>query len=398
MDRNPLVKKYLTLGVMFFFIGTSIIPAIAQNTETPLSASRGTWLFVGGSSPGNYTMIQDAIDNASDGDTIFVFHGFYVENVTIDKSIALIGEQRKTTIIDGSEQGNVITIQADDVTLCNFTIQNSADPYGGYGYGIKIESNNTRINNNILGPKNSIGLYLQNAHNNTITKNRFLYNYNAIFLVESNNNLFFENTIGYSSVYGIYIVEARNNKIHNNNFISNLFFYNCFGTTVENVNNSWNGNYWNVPRYSPKPILVRTNLYKISFQYDRNPAIKPYGNVTTSQFIYNNLIVSIKGRVDGLFNCSSWDGTGLKVGRLPMLGIMLNESMRGGKIKYNGWAVNGTFGFAGITVTHTVIELEDVVGIFYHQKTSLLPTFAPHFRAFCYAKKMTETTYHFSFT
>jgi parallel beta-helix repeat protein len=366
-----------------------------KNSESLMA---GNILFVGGSGPGNYSKIQDAVDNATTGDTVFVFHGFYIENVTINTSIALIGEQRKTTIIDGSEQGIVITIQADNVTLSNFTIQNSADPYGGYSYGIKVEANNTRIHNNILGPKNSVGLYLKNAHNNTITRNRFLYNRDAIFLVGSNNNLFFENTIGYSSVYGMYIVDARNNQIHNNNFISNLFFYNCFGTSVEAVNNSWNGNYWNIPRYSPKPILVRANLYKISFQFDRNPAIKPYGNVTTTQCIYYNLIVTIKGRVDGIYNCTPWDGTGLKIGRLPMLGIILNDSMRGGRIKYNGQAVNFSFGFAGITLRQTVIELEDVVGIFYHQKMSLLPTFAPHFRTFCYATKMTETSYDFSFT
>lgn len=81
-----------------------------------------------------------------------------------------------------------------------------------------------------------------------------------------------------------------------------------------------------------------------------------------------------------------------------MLGIVLNESMRGGRIKYRGGAVNGTYGFAGITLTHTVIELEDVVGIFYYQRRSLLPTFAPRFRALCHVKKMTDTTYHFSFT
>jgi parallel beta-helix repeat protein len=398
MDRNPLIRKYLTLGVMFFFIGTSIIPAMAQNTEKPLPASRGTWLFVGGSGPGNYTRIQDAVDNATTGNTVFVFHGFYIENVTIDKSIALIGEQRKTTVIDGAELGTVVTIQADDVTLCNFTIQNSVDPYGGFGYGIKIEANNTRIKNNILGPKNTVGLYLYNAHNNTITRNRFLYNYDAIFLIDSNNNLLFENTIGYSSVYGMYIVDAADNKIHNNNFISNLFYCRCFGSTVENVNNSWNGNYWNIPRYSPKPILVLTNLYRPSFQYDRNPAVTPYGNVTIQQFIYNNLIVTIKGRVDGVFNCSPWDGTGVKIGRLPTLGIMLNNSLRGGKINYNGQAVNFSFGFGGTTLIYTTFELEDVVGLFYYQKTPLLPTFAPRFRAFCYAKKLIKTTYQFTYT
>ena len=33
----------------------------------------GNTLYVGGSGPGNYTRIQDAIDNASDGDTVFVY-------------------------------------------------------------------------------------------------------------------------------------------------------------------------------------------------------------------------------------------------------------------------------------------------------------------------------------
>jgi len=37
--------------------------------------------------------------------------------------------------------------------------------------------------------------------------------------------------------------------------------------------------------------------------------------------------------------------------------------LRGGRIKYNGRAVNFSFGFGGVTLTHTVIELEDVVGI-----------------------------------
>ncbi|MFA5102345.1 MAG: NosD domain-containing protein [Candidatus Thermoplasmatota archaeon] len=398
MDRTSLVWKYLAGGVILLFLGNCIIPAIAQNTENPLSTSRGNWLYVGGDGPGNYTKIQDAIDNASNGDTIFVFHGFYVENISINKSLALLGEQRKTTVIDGAELGTVVTIQADDVTLCNFTIQNAVDPYGGYGYGIKVEANHTCIKNNILGPKNSVGLYLYKAHNNTITRNRFLYNGDAIFLIGSNDNLFFENTIGYSSVYGFYIVEARNNNIHNNNFIFNLFFCRCFGSTIEDMNNSWNGNYWNVPRYSPKPILVRTGPFKLSFQYDRNPAVIPYGNVTTEQSIYTNLIFTIKGRVDGVFNCSPWDGTGVKIGRLPMLGIVLNNSMRGGKLKYNGNAVNFSFGFGGTTFLYTTFELEDAVGLFYHQKTPLLPTFAPHFRAFCFVKKLTKTTYHFTYT
>ena len=70
MDRNPIIGKYLTIGIILLFIGTYIVPAIARNAEEPLLLTGGNWLYVGGSGPGNYTRIQDAIDDANIGDTI----------------------------------------------------------------------------------------------------------------------------------------------------------------------------------------------------------------------------------------------------------------------------------------------------------------------------------------
>lgn len=46
----------------------------------------GTTLFVGGSGPGNYTNIQDAIDNASNWDTVFIYNGIHYEHVKVKKS------------------------------------------------------------------------------------------------------------------------------------------------------------------------------------------------------------------------------------------------------------------------------------------------------------------------
>lgn len=43
----------------------------------------------------DYKKIQDAINNASEGDTIYVRSGTYNENIAINKSINLIGEKRK---------------------------------------------------------------------------------------------------------------------------------------------------------------------------------------------------------------------------------------------------------------------------------------------------------------
>ena len=124
-------RKCLAVGIILLFVGTCIIPAIAQDIEKSSSpTSRGNWLYVGGSGPGNYTRIQDAINASSDGDTVFVYNGTYYENVVVDKSINLIGEDKNITIIDGNGSRDVILLTrfSEGVTINGFTIQNSGTP------------------------------------------------------------------------------------------------------------------------------------------------------------------------------------------------------------------------------------------------------------------------------
>jgi len=108
------------------FVGTCIIPAIAQDTEKSQSTSRGDWLYVGGSGPGNYSTIQDAIDNASDDDMVFVYDNSspYYENIVVGKSINLIGEDKSTTVIDAQKNGTPVKIVADGCLVTGFTILN----------------------------------------------------------------------------------------------------------------------------------------------------------------------------------------------------------------------------------------------------------------------------------
>ena len=77
------MKKSIAIGIIFLFILSALAPlTLGYNVkisdikeQTPLIVSRGNTLYVGGSGPGNYTKIQDAIDNTSDGDTVFVYKG-----------------------------------------------------------------------------------------------------------------------------------------------------------------------------------------------------------------------------------------------------------------------------------------------------------------------------------
>ena len=96
-------KNVLTVvGITILFLGMSITPSIAVDTvkKPSMPTFKGNTLYVGGSGEGNYTMIQDAIDNTSDGDTVFVYNGIYHERIRIYTSINLIGENIENTIMN----------------------------------------------------------------------------------------------------------------------------------------------------------------------------------------------------------------------------------------------------------------------------------------------------------
>ena len=141
------MKRIIITGIVFILI----FSVFTTGSNKMSILNNGNVLYVGGTGPGNYSKIQDAIDNASDGDTIFVYDDSspYYENLVINKSIKLIGENRETTIIDGMEKGYVIKINAENITISNFKIRNGAPKK----WGIGIFSDNAKILNNIITKK-----------------------------------------------------------------------------------------------------------------------------------------------------------------------------------------------------------------------------------------------------
>ena len=117
---------------------------------------------------GEFESIQAAINAAENNDTIQIHNGVYQENIIINKSISLIGESRKNTIIDyhSTETGSVISIEADNCVVKGITITNTlydpkkeTTPEMGFVIGIKCNtSNNQILNNHILKTSNCIVL------------------------------------------------------------------------------------------------------------------------------------------------------------------------------------------------------------------------------------------------
>jgi nitrous oxidase accessory protein len=243
--------------------------------------------YVGGTEPENYSSIQNAIDNASDGDTIFVYNGIYNENIIVNKTIDLIGENKENTIINGYineiYENFLIAfyILADQVNLSSFTITNSILEYdlvdsSIYRIGILIKANNTTIEDNII-KENTFGISLDNSFSNKIISNILMDNYIQINLLGSSENIIENNNITNLNLnpniflhlnenIGISLDLASNNTIVNNSISSisgtaiklsylcqnNLLYYNNLIKNTENANdsgnNSWDngqyGNFW----------------------------------------------------------------------------------------------------------------------------------------------------------
>jgi len=203
--QKGLWKKALVLAIIFLFVGAGVIPSLGGTV-----VEKTTFL---NTKSGSY--IQDLIDNASDGDTINIPGGTYYENIVIDKSINLVGENCDTTIIDGSGSGDVIYVSADWVNISGFTIRNSGDEYyPNYDAGIDIYSNyNTIMGNNLSN--HNLGIYLYESNGNTISGN-----------IISNN------------IYGIYLNRAHKNTIKGNNILNNDYGISLDGSDITFI--TWN--------------------------------------------------------------------------------------------------------------------------------------------------------------
>jgi hypothetical protein len=130
-------KAVLVVAVV---IALSLLAVAGTQFVKPVSARTITV-------PDNYSTIQGAIDAANSGDTVFVKSGYYPEQLSISKSISVIGEDRNRTIIDARQTyGNVVFITAaKNVTFANFTVGNNGRPeirFSGSGFilmdGIRI--------------------------------------------------------------------------------------------------------------------------------------------------------------------------------------------------------------------------------------------------------------------
>jgi parallel beta-helix repeat protein len=196
-----------------------------ENIEAPQSfpPPPSRTLTVDDDGPADFHTIQEAINNANEGDTIFVEAGIYREHVSVNKTINLIGESRVVTIIDGYE----VDVTANNVAVSGFAIGGfTAFAEGKKGNGIRLEADGCTVDNNTIFNASPYGVWLLNSTNSVISNNVMIVNDNNVELSGSSNNTISQNYIrsiewpggGIKLMYsGIELYHSSNNTIIQNN-------------------------------------------------------------------------------------------------------------------------------------------------------------------------------------
>jgi nitrous oxidase accessory protein len=188
----------LSKGLSIFLFSLILFSVLAIPLADSLAAANSRTITV----PTDYPSIQAAVNNAVDGDTIYIKSGYYAENPVVNKSVSLIGEERDKTVIDVTAG---LKVQSNNVLVTGLTI------FDGY-QGITVCGNSCRITGNKV-TDSQYGIVLISASGNDVSEN-VLYSIGlsaAIQLCYSNNNTVRYNQIS-SCTEGIQLREGSSNN------------------------------------------------------------------------------------------------------------------------------------------------------------------------------------------
>ena len=328
-DSSPAVadnKVYIgsSDNKVYCYDATTGLPVWTYTTGSPIWSSPAVadgMVFIGSENgrvyafgnairvPEDYNTIQEAINAAAPGATIWIAPGIYNEPLVINKTITLIGKIGSEPTFNGGGSGIAITIVSggSGSTIAGITITS-------WDQGIVIDgASGCKVYDNIMSliSQNGIALEGSTASNNQIYSNIFEQDTIAVNLTSSStNNNIYNNIISSSSigidvessgnvVYGNMITEnliainiqnSNNNKFFHNDFVSNNMPLSISAST----GNVWDdgypsgGNYWSchvsVDSFSGlgQNIVGSDGIVDVPFTVatnntDNYPLLKPFG-------------------------------------------------------------------------------------------------------------------------
>lgn len=255
-----------------------------------------------------FSSINAALHKAKAKDEILIYgKKIYKEHLVIQKPITLKGVG--TPIIDGGQRGDVIKVNADNVTIEGLQIQNSARSSQVDYCGVHVKDAQFVTVRNCVFRKNQFSVMFQNCKNGLIANNNISSNItynpimgNAVHCWKSDNMHITGNNIGHNRD-GIYL-EFVNNSHIDHNTVSGCARYGLhFMFSHFNVYNSNRFNH----NQAGVAVMFAHNVEMINNTFEFNRGTSSYGllikelqysTIKWNRFLNNTVGLLIDGGSD----------------------------------------------------------------------------------------------------
>ena len=232
-----------------------------------------------------YATIQEAVNalETLDNHTIFVHAGTYNEHVVVNKSVFIMGQRKDQTIVDGGGEGTAFSINAENVAVGGLTVRSAT-----HGFYL-MNSNNSRISNNIITNVTSAVTLDGSSRNNLLKGNSIQESYDGIALVGmSSGNTVKNNVLALCTNHGVSILTSSN-LVSGNTLLNG-----AVGIYANGSNNTYRAN--NITRVSDGIALVglsndsavEGNVISQSENYGL--AVFAHNNLVTGNTLFNNTV------------------------------------------------------------------------------------------------------------
>lgn len=306
----------------------------------------GKTLYVGGTGPGNYTKIADAVRDSTTGDVVYVYNGTYAGPIALNASIDLSSGSCQSPIIIYNKSGPVISIYADYCYLSGFTIKNTCETWcspginlysdycviigniildnQGYGIGLKSASWNDLFYNIIDNNTNGVMLWgvspYNRIHHNEITNNEAT----GVTLSAKSDYTCLKYNLIRNNLYGIYTQvggkeESFGNPAHTNIY-SNIITENGYGI------------YLNI--LSTKNKIISNSVHNndvgvfFGFRCKGNTVLK-------NNFIENDVHATFESVIRNSWVRNYWDDRVIQAGPKLIKGVLINIPWKSKLTWYN---------------------------------------------------------------
>ena len=254
------------------------------------------------------TPIQAAVNNATDGDWIYVYNGSYTESIYINKQLTLVGEGRDVvTVTAPLEYSNIFYVNRDYVNISGFTVTGAT----GFGRGIYLYyvDHCNISDNNASG--NYYGVCLHSSKNNTVRNNTVGSNMRTgIFLGSSScyNDLYNNTIYNNSNGFWLYAPSCDHNRIHDNRIFDHIGDHGIITSQNRHAIRLYDASYnqvYNNTVYSNHKSITLWSISNYNDVFGNNVTNNTQG---ISLAGYTDNITSYNSIRDNLLDSNTYDG------------------------------------------------------------------------------------------